>query len=167
MPEFALPLIAGFLVGLVVMGLAIGITLRLRRRTAAAILDTARSESQSLLADARREAETIRNSSVVEGKMEALRLREELEGELKRRRDEVDRTARRAEESERNLQRRSEQLDRREKDLSAKERALAEEDGRLKERSDEIGALVREQRTRLERVAGLTAEDARRELLQR
>ena len=167
MPEFALPLIAGFLVGLVVMGLSIGITLRLRRRTAAAILETARSESQSLLADARREAETIRNSSVVEGKMEALRLREELEGDLKRRRDEVDRMARRGEEAERNLQRRSEQLDRKEKDLAGKERGLADEEGRLQERTEEIGALVREQRTRLERVAGLTTEDARRELLQR
>ncbi len=167
MPDFTLPTLAGFLVGLVVAGLTIGIALRTRRRTAAAILETARSESQSLLADARREAETVRNAAVVEGKMDVLRLREELEGELKRRRDEVDRMARRGEETERNLQRRLEQVERRDKDLGAKERAVAEEEGRLRQRGQEVDTLVQEQRQRLERIAGLTSEDARRELLQR
>ena len=167
MPEFVLPLGVGLLVGAVVTLLVTGAIRRARQRTAAAILDTARTESQTLLADARREAETLRNSAVVEGKMEVLRLREELEAELKRRREEVDRAARRGEESERALQRRNEQLDQREKDVTHKERQLAEEDGRQQERHTELAALVREQRTRLERVAGLTAEDARRELLQR
>jgi ribonuclease Y len=167
MPEITLPLLAGLLIGALVTGVAISVALRLRRRAAATILDTARTESLTLLAESRREAETIRNASIVEGKMETLRLREELEGELKRRRDEVDRMARRGEETERNLQRRAEQLDRREKDLSGKERSLAEEDGRIQERHAEINALVKEQRTRLERIAGLTSEDARREILQR
>jgi ribonuclease Y len=159
--------IAGLVLGVLVAGTVIGLTLRSRRRTAAAILDTARVESQSLLSDSRREAETIRNSAVVEGKMETLRLREELEGDLKGRRDEVERAARRADEAERALDRRSEQLDRREKDAGAKERAVAEQEGRLKGRQDEISALIREQQAKLERVAGLTTEDARREVLQK
>jgi ribonuclease Y len=165
--DYALPAGAGFLIGVVIAAAAIGLALRLRRRTAATMLETARSESQALLAEARREAETTRNSAVVEGKMEALRLREELETDLKKRRDEVDRMVRRNEETERNLQRRNEQFEKREKDLAAKERSLAEEDGRLQERHAEIAHVVREQRTRLERIAGLTSEDARRELLQR
>ena len=167
MPEITLPLLAGLLLGALVTGAAISVALRLRRRAATTILETAKTESLTLLSEARREAETIRNSAVVEGKMDALRLREELEGELKRRRDEVDRMVRRGEETERNLQRRAEQLDRREKDLSGKERSLAEEDGRIQERHAEINTLVKEQRTRLERIAGLTSDEARRELLQR
>ena len=159
--------IVGLLLGVLVTGTVISFTLRLRKRSAAAIIDTARTESQSLLADSRREAETIRNSAVVEGKMEILRLREELEGDLKGRREEVERSARRTDEAERALDRRGEQLDRREKDVGSKERGVAEQEGRLKGRQDEIAALVREQQAKLERVAGLTAEDARREVMQR
>jgi hypothetical protein len=55
----------------------------------------------------------------------------------------------------------------REKDIGSKERGIAEQEGRLKGRQDEIAALVREQQAKLERVAGLTAEDARREVMQR
>jgi ribonuclease Y len=159
--------IAGLVLGALLVGAAISLILRIRRRTAAALIETARTESQALLADSRREAESIRTSAVVEGKMEVLRLREELEGETKRRRDEVDRQSRRTEENERNLQRRVEQVDRREKELAAKEKELAAEEGRLKVRSEDAAAIVREQKTRLERIAGLTSDDARRELLQR
>jgi ribonuclease Y len=157
----------GLALGVLVTGTVISFTLRLRKRSAAAILDTARTESQSLLADSRREAETIRNSAVVEGKMEILRLREELESDLKGRREEVERSARRTDEAERALDRRGEQLDRREKDVGTKERGVAEQEGRLKGRQEEIAALVREQQAKLERVAGLTSDDARREVMQR
>ena len=166
MSEFTpLWFIAGLVAGALVAAGIIAQQLRLRRKTAGALLETARIESQTLLADSRREAESIRTSAVVEGKMEVLRLREELEGETKRRRDDVDRQSRRAEETERNLQRRADQVDQREKNLGNKERELAAEEGRLQVRADEAAGLVREQRTRLERIAGLTADDARRELL--
>ena len=45
--------------------------------------------------------------------------------------------------------------------------AIAEQEGRLKGRQEEIDALIREQQAKLERVAGLTTEDARREVLQK
>lgn len=167
MPESFLPLLLGAAGGAVVAVAVLMVLQRVRGRAAAATLETARSEAHSLLADARREAETLRNAAVVEGKMEVLRLREELEGELKSRREEVDRAARRAEEAERGAQRRGEQAERREKELEAKAQALAEEDGRQQVRHAEIAELVKEQRHRLERIAGLTTEDARREVLQR
>jgi ribonuclease Y len=156
---------AGLAVGALLAAAVIALVIRGRRRTAASLLERARAEREALLAEARREAEALRNTAVVEGKMEVLRLREELEQDLKARRDEAERTVRRGEELERNLQRRTEQVEARDRNLGAREGALAELEAQVGRRHEEAAALVAEQRAALERVAGLSTDDARRELL--
>jgi ribonuclease Y len=158
-------LLVGLLAGALLTAGVLALVFRLRRRAAATLLETARTESQSLLAAARREAENLRNTVLVEGKMEILRLREELEQELKARREEVERAARRGAELERSLQRRTEQVEQRDRELNRRERLIAEGEARLRQRQEEAAALIQEQRTRLERIAGLSAAEARAEVL--
>lgn len=167
MSELSLSLLAGLAGGALLSGLVLALVLRARGRTAATVLEAARLESQHVLAEARRDADAARTSAAVEARMEALRLREEQEEVLKGRREEADRALRRAEEQERTVQRRLEEFDGRERALADRERALVAEDRRLDARRGEVDALVAEQAARLERVAGLTADEARRELLQR
>jgi len=167
MSPLTLQVLAGLVVGIVLTAAGVWLYLRAGQRSADALRTAARREGEILLADARREADGARTSAVVEGKMEALRLREQVEQELKGRRDEADRTARRAEEVEKGAQRRAGELEKREQDLGRRDAALASHEGRLQAREGEIEALIREQQARLERVAGLTAEEARRELLQK
>jgi ribonucrease Y len=167
MTQPALLFAAGLVLGLLAAAGVIGGVLRAKRRTGAALLAQARQERDTLLADARREAERLQTSAVVEGKMEALKVRETVEQELKARRDEVDRSVRRAEETERAAARRAGQLEARDRELEARSRAVAEEEARVAGRREEIQALVAEQQARLEQVAGLSREEARRELLQR
>jgi len=150
-------LVIGIVLG-VAAGLAVGALVASRvaigRRRAAAEQEIAR-----LTADAERSADAIRREAQVEAKEEALRLRAEVERELGDRRAEAikvdERTAAREQEVTRTLT----ELERREQGLADREQHVKELQESLKETRD---AQVRE----LERIAGLTNADAKRQLLE-
>ncbi len=166
-PTDLLPVLGGLVAGILLTLIGSTLYLRARRRTGATLLADAADKAAATLDRAARDADQAKSAVVLEGKIEALRLREEGERELARRREEADRAERRAEEREKGFARRSEQLDQQEKSLTGKVQGLERQESGLKAREGQIDELIREQHARLERVAGLTAEDARRELLQK
>ena len=155
------------LAGIILTAVVFSLLLRNRKQAAGGLIEAARREAGETVGRARDEADKAKAAALVEGKMEALKLREEVDRDLGRRREEIDRSERRLEERDKALGRRNEEIDRQTKTLATQQGALNQKelsvDGRLKE----IDALVHEQRTRLERIAGLSAEEARREFLQR
>jgi len=157
----------GIFLGLVIALLVDLIRGRTQRRHGRGILAEARTEAARVKSEAAREADAARNAGVVAGKMEALKLREELDHEIQRRREEWERAERRVEDRSRALERKLEDVAGQERQFRVQEQALAQRELDLRAREGEIDKLVQEQRSRLERVAGLTAEDARREILQR
>ncbi|MBA3659302.1 MAG: ribonuclease Y [Gemmatimonadales bacterium] len=168
MPELLLlPLLAGAVSGLTVALLFILLYLRNQRRAASGILGEARAEAKRLRADGQREAEAARAEQLVAGRMETFKLREELDQEVKRRREEWERAERRADERSRAHERKLEEATTRDRSLGRRDEALTQREGALREREGEADRLAQEQSVRLERIAGLTAEDARREILQR
>jgi ribonuclease Y len=166
-PDLVLPALGGLAAGILLAIIGYSLYLRARRRTGAALLAQASEQAKLTLDRASRDADQTRAAAVLEGKTEALRHREEGERELARRREEADRADRRAEERERGLARRGEQLDQQEKTLAGRSQGLERQESALRDREGQIDALIREQQVRLERVAGLTAEEARRELIQK
>jgi ribonuclease Y len=166
-PSVLLPALGGLLAGMLLALLGTNLYLRTRRRTGAALLADAADKAALALERAGHDAEQVKAAAILEGKTEALRLREEGERELARRREEADRAERRAEEREKGFSRRSDQLDQQEKTVAGRLAGLEREEAELKAREAGIEALIREQQLRLERVAGLSAEEARRELLQK
>jgi ribonucrease Y len=190
MPQtLLLPLAAGVAAGLAVALAVILVYVRRQQRSASGILAVAAGEAERLRleatreaerlraeanregerlrAEAVREAESVRSSAVLEGRMEALKLREELDREIQRRREEFERLERRVEERGRALDRKLEEVESRERAFGGREETLSRRELDLRAREGEIDRLVQEQRAKLERVAGLTAEEARREILQR
>jgi ribonuclease Y len=165
--DLLLPALGGLLAGILVALLVSRMYLRARRRDAAALLADAETKALAALQTVAAEREQAKAAAVLEGKMEVLRHREETERELARRREEADRSDRRAEERERDLGRRSEQVGQQEKSLHGRVQACERSEAAVKEKENSIDGLLREQHARLERIAGLTAEEARRELLQR
>jgi len=162
-----LGLVEGLAAGLVVSSVLFVIYNRTQRRGAARTLAAARTEAESMVAEASARAAEARNQMVLEGKMEILRLREDLDKEAQRRREEWDRFERRGEERDRSLDRKLEEVRKQESGFSVREQAIAERDEVVRRREAEAEKLVGEQRQRLERIAGLSAEEARREVLQR
>jgi ribonuclease Y len=157
----------GLVAGLVIAFLVDLVRSTMQRRQGRGIVADARNEAARLKSDAAREAEAALNAGVVAGKMEALKLREELDREIQRRREEWERAERRVEDRSRALERKLEDVASQERQFRVQEQALAQRELDLRTREADADKLVQEQQSRLERIAGLTAEDARREILQR
>jgi ribonuclease Y len=128
---------------------------------------TADETATRILDEARREAETARKSAIVEGKEEILQLRESIEKEMRDRRSTVEREEKRVLEREGQLDRARELLEGREVDMQQRITELGRRDSRLVDRERELERHIEEERRRLEQVAGLSAEQAKAELVRR
>ncbi len=137
----------------------------LERRGQRLAQSTGRDVADRLLAEARRDAESFRQSLVESGRQELARDRESFDADAGRRREEWGRTERRLEERERQLERKMDLGERREKELDAKLSEVAALEQRVAGQEAELRQLVIDQRRRLEAVAGLTSAEARRDLL--
>jgi len=162
-----LPLLAGVTAGLAAALIFVLVYVRNQRRSATGILSAARLDADRVRADGQRDAESAKSDLLLTTKMEALKLREELDREVQRRREEWERLERRVEERGRAQERKLEEIEAREEKIARREELLSQRELTLKTREGEADRLAQEQRVKLERIAGLTAEDARREILQR
>ena len=168
MPQsLLLPALVGVAAGLIVALVAIAVNARRQRQVATGILGQARAEAERLRADALRDGEAAKSEVLVAAKMEALKQREDLDREVQRRREEWERLERRADERSRAQERKLEEAENRERTLAKREEGLTQREQAFRTREGEADRLAQEQRVKLERIAGLTAEDARREILQR
>ncbi|HVB53563.1 MAG TPA: ribonuclease Y [Candidatus Acidoferrales bacterium] len=117
------------------------------------------SRGQEELARSRATIEADRKAVGLEAKAEALRVRTGLEDELRERRSEISRL-------EQRIVQREEQLDRQQQDLLQRSDGLAAERTQLEMSRSELTTLREAGERELERVAGLSREDARQEVLQ-
>jgi ribonuclease Y len=128
---------------------------------------TAEDTARRILSEAEREAENLRKSAVVAGKEELIRLRESFETEIRGRRSEVEKEEKRLGERETTLDRKFDVLDQRDKDLSRRASDFGRKEKIVSDREEELRKLVAEERQRLEQLAGMSAHDAKTELMRR
>ena len=126
---------------------------------------TAEDESARIRAAAEQDADTLRKAEVLKGREEAIRAREEWERDEAKRRDEIERIERRLQEREESLDRKFHVLD--EKGQAQEQRAadLAGREKAVEGQVQEVKARLGEVQHRLESLAGLTADEARRQLM--
>ncbi|HET7427417.1 MAG TPA: ribonuclease Y, partial [Gemmatimonadales bacterium] len=168
MPQsLLLPVLVGVVAGLIVALATIAVNTHRQRSAGRGILGAARAEAERIRTEAVREGEAGKHEVMVAAKMEALKLREELDREAHRRREEWERLERRVDERGRAQERKLEELETKERAVGKRDEALAQREQALRSREGEADRLAQEQRLKLERIAGLTVEDARREILQR
>jgi ribonuclease Y len=132
------------------------------------LVDQARADADSKVRDADtkvREAEARIRNADLEAKELALRVRGELDQESRARQREIQEVERRVVQQEEQLGRRLDQLDRRESDVQSRDRALVERERGLADKEARLGSAVEEQRRKLESIAGLTSEEAKRQVL--
>jgi ribonuclease Y len=135
------------------------------RRRAVKAKATAEALSERILADARRDAEAFRSSLLLSGKEELAKAREAWEAEVGRRREEIDRIERRLEEREDVLEKKLQLLDRRDTELEGRATELATTKQRVAAQESELQTLLVDRKRRLEAVAGLSAPEAKKELV--
>jgi ribonuclease Y len=134
---------------------------RLRRARA-----TAGEEAERITSAARSEAENLRKAEVLAGKEAAFRAKEEWEREEARRREEVERGERRVAEREEALDRKFHLLDDKAAAQEQRAAALTTREGELEAASRDVSERLDEARQRLEGLAGLSTDEARRQLMQ-
>ncbi|MCL2498162.1 MAG: ribonuclease Y [Symbiobacteriaceae bacterium] len=122
------------------------------------LIGSAREQARVILEKAVQEAEAKKKEANLEVKDEMYRLRSELEGETKERRNELQRMERRAIQKEESLDRKLENFEKREETLVHKEQESEE----TRQRVDD---LFRRQWSELERISSLTFDEARKLLL--
>jgi len=131
------------------------------------LVSDAEQQGRRTVGDAEREAEGLRKAAVVAGREELLQAREAQETDARRRREEIDREERRLQERGGQLERRNEGLEQRERDLSRRAGELEQRETVLADRETGIARLEAEATQRLEQLAGLSADEARAELMRR
>jgi ribonuclease Y len=137
---------------------------RIERRIAEVAGRSVAQQAEHLLAEAKRTAESSRVESLLAAKEEIIRARENWESEAQRRREELERHERRVEEREGLIDRKLNTLDDRDRDLKRREQSTTDRERDLKKKDEEVALVLTEQRIRLERVAGLSAAEAKEQL---
>ena len=147
-----------------VVGLACliaGAAVGYQRRKAAAEreIGSAEEEARRILNDAIKSAESKKREATVEAKEEILKARNEFDKEVKDRRNELQRQENRLNSKEENLDRKLENLERKEENVNARITQLEEE-------KQELDKLKDSQIEILERISGLTVEEAKNYLIE-
>ncbi|MFN8581961.1 MAG: ribonuclease Y [Gemmatimonadaceae bacterium] len=123
--------------------------------------------AKRIVGEAERESESLKKSAIVSGKEEMIRLREDWEQEARHRRDEVEREERRVEERQGQLDKKFDLLEQRDRELGRRASDLGRREKAVTERETELDKLVADERRRLEALAGMSASEAKAELMQR
>ena len=117
------------------------------------------------LEKAQKDAEVIRKEAQIQARDEVIRAREAFENEIRARRQELLALEERIAAREANLDRKLGLLDKKEQTLESRMEELDKTREGLKAREAEVQALIQQQRQKLQDVAALTQEEARRNLL--
>ena len=150
-----MPEVLWLIIGAVV-GIALGFVIT--RFVVNASTKRAAQEAESLVADAQKQAETLRREAIVEAKDEVLKMKQDAQAENKERMQEVRAAENRIAQREESLDRRVESLDSREHQISSMQGQIERKERDLKEAAEEVNR-------RLERVAGMSPDEAKAELL--
>ncbi|MBQ7820863.1 MAG: ribonuclease Y [Clostridia bacterium] len=146
----------------VVVGLGLGFLggIIYRKKVAEAEIGSAEEQAKRIVDDGFKEAETLKKEALLEAKEEILKQKNESEREIKERRSELSKQESRVAKREETLERKIESLEKKEEILSAK----------IKENEDasaEIAKLKESEMQTLEKLSGLTSEQAKAEIIAR
>lgn len=163
MSEILFVAVMAALVALAV-GLAVGFYLR------KLIIDSRREEAEAqgrkLVENALAEAERIKKDAVLQSRDEALKLKQEADNDVRERKKEVAEEEKRLIHKLDQMERKIDLLDKRETELLKKEQALVREEEKLKNRNLDIDRLIEEQRSQLEKIAGISRDEAKQLLIE-
>lgn len=157
---YVITAIVALLAGLAI-GVAVGI--RYRKKVAEAAIGSAELQAKKIIADgmnqAKSDAAAAKKEALIEAKEEMLRAKNEFEQEIKERRSELSRQERRVQSKEENLDRKTDALEK-------KEEALAKKVQENEQLSEDLQNQKTEARMALQRISGMTAEQARDKLIE-
>ena len=134
------------------------ITTAYHKNVANAKIGNAEDRAREIIDEAVKTAETKKREAMLEAKEESIRVKNDLDKEVKERRAEIQRSERRVVQKEENLDKKLESIERREAGFAAKEEEINKQKA-------QIAKLNEDRLQELERISGLTSEQAKEYLL--
>ncbi|TES92514.1 MAG: ribonuclease Y [Candidatus Cloacimonadota bacterium] len=125
----------------------------------------AKSIADKIIEESKQEAENHKKNAVEEMQKKWAQKKQEFEWETKNRRRELSQLEKRLNEREINIERKNNLLMRKEKDIIQRERGLIQKEKSVKLKDARYTNLLRDENIKLERIAGMTSEQAKRQLM--
>ena len=158
MPGAVIAVIAVLITLVVAVPITYSISISNYKKTVEAKVGSAEERSRKIIDDALKTAETKKREALLEVKEESLKTKNDLEKETRERRSELQRYEKRVLSKEEAVDKKADAIEKREAGLTAKEEEL-------RKKSSEIERLSEERVQELERISGLTSEQAKEYLL--
>ena len=152
------PIISALLAAIIVAPITWLAAVAYRKNSYESKIGSAEEKSREIIDEALKVAETKKKEALLEAKEENLKARNELEKETKERRAEIQRYERRVLSKEENLDKKAEAMERKESSLASREESL-------KKRTAEVEELFAKEQEELEKISGLTSDQAKEYLL--
>jgi ribonuclease Y len=156
--EMILLLLAGLIVGGFIGAI-------IRAKTSGSKFANAEREAAQIVEGAKKEADTIRKEAEIQSRDVVFKAKSDWEEEVREARRDLYSQEKRMVQKEENLDRKIVQFDSKDEDLTRREQSLLDRDSNLQKRTEEVDALVAEQRVQLEKVSGMTTEEAKQQLM--
>ncbi len=121
---------------------------------------------RKILEDAKKEADVVKREASIQAKDTVIQAKNELDQEVRSRKAEFQSTEKRLSQKESNLDKKADMLDKKEDELGRKEKNIAGRENVLEGKIGEYDRILKQQRERLEEISGITAEDAKKVLIQ-
>jgi len=137
----------------------------LRRVIIESRIDSVENLAKKILDEARKDAEAIKKETSLQAKDQLFQMKVEFDKESKERRSELNNLEKRLLQKEEHLEKKIGIFDGKEAELSNRQKAIEILDKEIKEKDAYYQGLIQEQRLNLERLAGISSEEARNLLL--
>ncbi len=163
MPEVAILIVSGLL--LLILGVAAGIVTRAIYVEKG--FQNAQDKAKKVIEDAAKQAEKQKKESLLETKQDIHKQRLEFDKETKERKEELSNQENKLLQREQSLDNRSANLDKREQNIDRKEESVDERKKVLDEKHSKLETLIEEQSVKLQEIAQITTEEAKKQIFER
>jgi len=147
-----------------VAGIAFGYLLRklITRKE----LQSSENLSVRIVEEAKKEADSIKKEAILQAKESLLKTKAEFEREARERKAELDKLEGRLRSKEENQEKRIDMLVQKESNIENREKGLQQKENALHEKHERMNRILDEQKEKLEKIAGITSEEAKAQLIQ-
>jgi ribonuclease Y len=155
------------LVIVIACGLGFVVGFVIRKRLGEARLESAEKTAEKIIAEAGKKAEMLEKEAQLQAKDTLYQTKADFDKEMADKRAELQRLEKRLLQREENIDKKVDILDSKEVEINKKEGVLAEKEKSVKEQDKKYQELLSEEKARLEKIAKITSEEAKKLLLER
>ncbi len=147
-----------------IAGIAFGYLLR--KMITRKELQSSENLAVRIVEEAKKEADNIKKEAVLQAKESLLKTKAEFEREARDRKAELDKLEARLRSKEENQEKRIDMLVQKESNIENREKGLQQKENSLHEKHERLNRIIDDQKEKLEKIAGFTAEEAKSQLIQ-